>query len=242
LEVFEGPLALLLHLIEKQELDITKVSLAKVTDQYLEYIGQLEHLSADILADFLVVAAKLLLIKSRALLPSAPVEEEPEDVGDDLVQRLREYKEVKEAAQHLREREDRGLRAYLRVAPRPRLERNLELEDVSLEALVSALREALILQPPPAQADHVVSPITISISDVIERIESLLLKDSRFSFNRLLRSAGSRTEIIVSFLAVLELVKAHRALVQQEQLFGEIYVLRADASGEKPSAEEPPEQ
>jgi len=238
LKVFEGPLDLLLRLIEKEELNITTVSLAVVTDQYLEHIAQLERVSAESLADFLVVAAKLLLIKSRALLPSPPVleGEEEEDVGEDLVRRLREYKQFKEAAQLLREREERGLRGYLRVASLPRLERKLDMTDVSVDDLVSAVREALSLRLPSAPPDGVVAPITISISDMIERIQSLLAQGRSFSFRRLLQSADSRTEVIVSFLALLELIKAQRVWVRQEQLFGEILIQSADEPTPTPGA------
>jgi segregation and condensation protein A len=238
LKVFEGPLDLLLHLIEKQELDITTVSLAVVTDQYLEYIARLERVSVEDLADFLVVAARLLLIKSRALLPSPPLSEaeEEEDLGADLVRRLKEYRKFKQAAQLLREREESGLRAYLRVAPPPRLERKLDMTGLSVDELVSAVREALLLRPAPVLSDEVVAPITVSISHMIQRIESLLVQERSFSFNRLLQSAASRTELIVTFLAVLELIKAQRVWARQERLFGEILILSADEPVPTPAA------
>ena len=244
LKVFEGPLDLLLHLIEKEELDITTVSLTAVADQYLEHIAQLEHVSAEALADFLVVAAKLLLIKSRALLPAPPrlEAEDEEDLGEELVRRLREYKKLKEAAQLLRGREEAGLRGYLRVAPLPRLERELDMTGVSIGDLVSAVREALSVEPPLASADRVIGAPIISISDVIERIQALFARQSSFSFNRLLQSAGGRIEIIVSLLAVLELIKAQQVRVQQEHLFGEILIQRADEPVPAPGAQEPSEQ
>jgi segregation and condensation protein A len=230
LEVFEGPLDLLLRLIEKQELDITKVSLVAVTDQYLEYISHAEGINADNLADFLVVAAKLLLIKSRALLPAPPVSvsEEEEDVGDELARQLREYKLFKELAQQLRAREELGLRAYLRLAALPDLERKLDPSGVSLEDLLAAAREALALRAPADPVNGVVSPVTISITDRIRHIESLLARKGTFSFHRLLRRARSRPEIIVTFLALLELIKARRVRVEQEKLFGEIWVSRPE--------------
>ena len=232
LEVFEGPLDLLLHLIEKQELDITKVSLVAVTDQYLEYISHAEGIDADNLADFLVVAAKLLLIKSRALLPAPPASlaEEEEDVGDELARQLREYKLFKELAQQLRAREEQGLRAYLRLATLPDLEKKLEPNEVSLEDLLNAAREAFALQAPAAPVNGVVKPVTISIADRIRHIETLLSRKGSFSFQRLLRRARSRPEIIVTFLALLELIKGRRVQVQQEKLFGEIWVSRLEAA------------
>ena len=133
LPVFEGPLDLLLHLIERQELDITQVSLAQVTNQYLEYISQLREHDPDSLADFMVIAAKLLLIKSRALLPRPPAppsaDETDGDIGEDLVRQLIEYRRIKHAAQWLRDLEAQGRQSYIRLAHTPRLEPTIDLED-----------------------------------------------------------------------------------------------------------------
>ncbi len=228
LPIFQGPLDLLLHLIEREEMDITTVSLAQVTDQYLEYIGLLEQLNAEILADFLVVAAKLLLIKSEMLLPRPPGaagEEEEEDIGDELARQLIEYKKFKEAALELRQREEMGLRAYVRVAPPLRLERPLELEDVSLADLVEAVRRALDVRPPLPSVSKVVTPFTVTVAEKMALIEERLERQRQVSFNYLLKQAASRLEIIVTFLAVLELIKLKGVIVQQERLFGEIIIL-----------------
>jgi segregation and condensation protein A len=228
LAVFEGPLDLLLHLIEREELDITKVSLAQVTDQYLEYISLLEELNAEALADFLVIAARLLLIKSAMLLPRPPGaadEEEEEDVGDELARQLIEYKKFKEAALELRQREEMGLRAYVRVAPPPKLERPLDLEDVSLADLVEAVRRALDVHPPLPPVSKVVTPFTITVAEKMALIEERLERQQRVSFNHLLDQAASRLEIIITLMAVLELIKLKGIIVQQEQLFGEIFIL-----------------
>jgi segregation and condensation protein A len=242
LEVFEGPLDLLLHLIEKQELDITTVSLAAVTDQYLDYISQLEYIHAETLADFLAVAAKLLLIKSRALLPAPPGagEEETEDVGDDLVRQLREYKKFKELAKRLREREELGLHSYLRVASLPRLEPRLDLSDVTLNDLLEAVRQALAVEPLAPPVDGVVGPMTFTIGEKIEVIEALLARKHSFRFQSLLLKATSRPEIIVTFLALLELIKGRRIRVQQDKLFGVIVVSRAEEPAPQPVAQEQP--
>ena len=228
LAVFEGPLDLLLHLIEREELDITKVSLAQVTDQYLEYISLLEELNAEILADFLVIAAKLLLIKSEMLLPRPPRpsdEEEEEDIGDQLARQLIEYKKFKEAALELRQREEKGLRTYVRVAPPPKLERPLDLGDVSLADLAEAVRRALDVRPPASSVSEMVAPITVTVAEKRALIEEALKRQRRVSFSRLLAQSASRLEIIVTFLAVLELIKMNGIEVQQERLFGEIVIL-----------------
>ena len=212
-------------MIEKRELDITKVFLAQVTDQYLEYISLLHELEAAVLADFLVIAAKLLLIKSQMLLPQPPpIEEEEGDVGDELVRQLMEYKKFKEAAQELRQREEMGLRAYVRVAPPPRLKRTIDLEGITLDDLLEAVQQALAVTPLAPSVSNMVAPITITIADKISQIEAALRRRSRVSFNRLLARAASRVEIIVAFLAVLELIKRQRVDVQQERAFGEIII------------------
>ncbi len=226
LPVFEGPLDLLLHLIEERELDITKVSLAAVTDQYLEYMNQVEELQPDKLADFLIVAAKLLLIKSRMLLPQPPDEideEEDEDVGDELVRRLVEYRKFKNAATALQAREEQGMRAYARLMAPAEPQRSFRLEGVTLNALAEAVRQAMMTQPS-STVDTVVTPLHVSLPEKIARLETLLDNEGRFSFNALLKEAQSRTEIIVTFLALLQLIKRRKAVVEQRELYGEILV------------------
>lgn len=225
LPFFRGPLDLLLHLIQERELEITKISLAQVTDQYLTYLSHLERLEVESLADFIVVAAQLLLIKSRALLPQPPAGEfeEEEEIGDELVRRLIEYQKFKAAAQELRSREEEGLRAYPRaIAAQPRPP--LQLEGVSLNDLVEVLRQALQEQPV-GSVGEIVAPLTISLPAKIRELERLILRHRRLNFNRLLRSAKSRLEIIVTFLALLQLIKRRQIAVQQDRPFEEITIL-----------------
>jgi len=233
LPLFSGPLDLLLHLVEREELEITAISLAQVTDQYLAYMALLEHLDAAELADFLVVAARLLLIKSRALLPRPADDrtglagEEEEDPGDALVRQLRAYKQFKEAALHLREREQAGLRAYVRLAPPPRIEPGPEhLEPLPLTALVEAAQQALALRPADGEVGQVVSPYPVTIHEQMALIRRTLTVHSRISFRRLLSQAASRQEIIVTLLAVLELIKQHEIEAHQKRLFGDILLIR----------------
>ncbi len=225
LPVFEGPLDLLLHLIEERELDITKVSLAMVTDQYLNHISRLKKLEVERLADFLAIAAKLLLIKSRMLLsqPAAQEEEEEEDAGDELVRQLIEYRRFKAAAEELRAREEGGLRAYARLFPVPELERSFHLEDVTLNDLLDTVRRAMLAQST-SSANEVVTPLDISLPEKIAQLQRLAFEHGRFSFNRLLAKAASRIEIIVTFLALLQLIKRRRVTVEQDELFGEIVI------------------
>jgi len=233
LEVFEGPLNLLLRLIECQELDITQVSLAAVADQYLAHVARLQEASAADLADFLVVAAKLLVIKSRSLLPideEEPDDPEEEDVGEDLAQQLLEYKRFKEVANNLREIEAAGLRTFTRVAHPPQVAMRLQPGVVTLTDLLEAYNQVLADHPPEGSVDGVVTPLRVSLFDCIKAIRELLRGRQWARFSSLIRRARSRTEIVVSFLAVLEMVKQQRLRVTQEHLFGEIYLEEREPS------------
>lgn len=224
LDSFEGPLDLLLRLIEKAELDITTISLAKVTDQYLAHIRQLERIQPDLLADFLVVAAKLILIKSQALLPQPPLPQpEEEDVGMDLVRQLEEYKRFKQAAEALKEREERGLRSYARARPLVTPRQGLTPGEVTLDDLLNALQRVLATTPS-VPVSTVVSPVVISIDDKIRIIESAIAGGRRVHFTGLLLRAQSRVEVIVTFLAILELMKRGKLMAEQNETFGEIYL------------------
>ena len=234
LPTFEGPLDLLLRLIEREELDVTTVALARVTDQYLERLAELEQRKPKDLADFLVVAAKLVLIKSAALLPSPSrptAEEEVGDVGQDLVNRLQIYKRFKEIAGLLRTREESGLHTYIRLAPSARRAPEPDLSDVAVQDLLAMAQEALELASGPP-VDDVVAPVTVTIEEQIERIEGELAQKAQIGFRSLLSRAVTRLEIIVTLLAVLELIKQDRVCVQQTTLFGEIVIRKPPLSGE----------
>ena len=233
LDVFEGPLDLLLRLVECRELDITHVSLAAVADQYLAYVARLRQVSAANLVDFLVIAAKLLVIKSRSLLPGHEDdmdEAEEEDVGAELAQQLLEYKRFKEVASRLRDIESAGLRTYSRIARPPRVERRLRPGDVTLTDLLNAFRRILENHPPVAPVDSIVAPLKVSMSDCIKAIHDLLRDRHRADFSTLVRRARSRMEVVVSFLALLELVKRRRLRLIQERPFDEIYLVEPEPS------------
>lgn len=231
LPVYEGPLDLLLRMIESQEMDISVVSLMTVTDQYLRTLNQLEEIEAGALAEFLVIASRLLYIKSYHLLPKPrpPVDDEEEASGDALVRQLLEYRRFKEAASALRLREEAGMRVYLRTAPRPDVEKRLDLSNVDLEKLQRALRKVLQRMPvdPPMPR---VKTYTITVSEQIESVRSYLHAALNagthtrrgISFEALLSRSATRIEVIVTFLAVLELVKLREIEVVQDDTFGEI--------------------
>ena len=235
LPAFEGPLDLLLSLIETEKLDISEISLVAVTDQYVRTIEQLEEIEPGALADFLVVASRLLFIKSRMLLPKPRPDddEEEEDAGDALVRQLIEYRRFKEVAAGLRTREEEGLRAYVRTAPGPDLERRLDLSDVDLNALQSALRRALARIPsdPPMPS---VKTYTITVAEQIDNVRNYVASVQRrgeagkpkpVPFVELLSRNRTRIEVIVTFLAVLELIKQQELTAVQDETFGEIVLL-----------------
>lgn len=230
LQVFEGPLDLLLELIERAELDITKVALAQVTDQYLAYLRQMPERSLADLASFLVIAARLLQIKSEALLPRPP-QREPgeEDPGEALARQLIAYKKYKQIAYLLAERERAGLRCYLRLAPSPAPPAKLDLSGLTVEDLRRALLQALSPEPRSQPLNEVVAAPQVRLRDQIRLIVAAIRARGKTSFRRLLRKLRSRLEVVVTFLAVLELVKQHRVVAAQEHLFGDIELTPAEA-------------
>ncbi|MCX7680645.1 MAG: segregation/condensation protein A [Anaerolineae bacterium] len=234
LPVFEGPLDLLLYLIEREELDITLVALAQVTDQYLAYVRELSHRDVRELSNFLVVAAKLLLIKSLALLPRpSRLPPEAEEAGEELVHQLQVYKQFKEVAALLGRREEQGLRCYVRTCSPVKPTPQLDMEGITLQDLLAAVQRALEALPAPP-VDEVISPVTLTVADQIAYIERQLARRASVYFSELLAGARSRLEIIVTLLAVLELIKQDRISVRQERLFGDILIERAVTS--EPSA------
>jgi len=229
--VYEGPLDLLLQLIERAELDITAVSLASVTDQYLAYIHQLQ-VPADEISAFLVVAAKLLQIKSEALLPRPPIREAgAEDLGDALARQLRIYKCFKELSNWLDERETQHLRTYLRVAPLPRVEGRLDLSDISLADLIHAAEDIYAEEAEKQALGTVISAPRITIREKIGLIAEHLAKTRNTSFNGLLGQKPTRLEVVVTFLALLELIKRYRVSAQQVSLFSDIQIEKLEEWG-----------
>ena len=223
LEEWQGPLDLLLQLIERSELDITKLSLALVTNQYLVYIHQLTDLAADEVSAFLVIAAKLLQIKSEALLPRPP-EREPgeEDPGEALAKQLIAYKRYREIAALLMQREENGLRTYLRLAPPPKLEGNVDLTGLSIEDITAAAQGIFADLNLTDALKNVVPISRITIREKIYLITDSLRKSPNIAFRSLISKGHSRLEIVVTFLALLELIKRHLVRVSQEGLFGDI--------------------
>lgn len=228
--LFEGPMDLLLSLIERAELDITKLSLARVTDQYVEHIKQLQELSAEDISSFLVIAARLIQIKSQVLLPKPPeLETSEEDVVNDLVTQLVLYKKFKATGEYLAKREREGLRSYRRVAPLPQVKPRFEGGNYTIDDIVSAAADVFSRQDDMPPVDTVVARIKITIKDKIALITRVLRRKPQSTFQSLLTDGRTRIDVVVTFLAMLELVKRHLIVAMQEDLFGEINVMSESA-------------
>jgi len=228
LPVFEGPLDLLLHLIEREELDITNIALVAVADQYMAYLHAGEQINLDQLAEFIAIGARLLLLKSRALLPRPRAEdgvaEEDEDPSEDLARQLIEYKLFKEAAGRLREIEVAGLHSYPRIAPPPELPPPTGLDGVTLGLLQQLVMEALAREPEeePVQVIH---PNKVTVREKVALIREMLTSSGRVSFRALIAECHTRMEIIVSFMAVLELIKSCVLEALQDAAFTDIVLV-----------------
>lgn len=225
-EQFEGPLDLLLQLIEQEQLSITTVSLATVTEQYLNRLEQLgERLTPADLSDFLVVAAKLLLIKSQALLPYLTWDQEDED--DSLEHQLKIYREYAVAAKGIHQiilkRQFSFSRERLLVQEEVGFAPPTSLTALRLSEVFAGIIGSLPVLPTLPQGTV---RRTINIQEKIAHLRQLLEGSPRLHFSHVLRSAKDRTEVIVSFLALLELIKMQNAVVRQDDLFSDIFVER----------------
>ena|SRR3989344_5474626 len=218
LQQFEGPLALLLELIEDEKLKITEISLAKVTDQYLEYLKCLEAVEPRHLVEFLVVASRLILIKSRAILPTLELNEEEEDSIKDLEWRLEEYKRFREASKVLAELFAKKTYAYSRELYKGMTTAFCPPENLMPDDLCRAFQK--ILNELPKE-----EPLAEEkIKDLIKRIQDTI----EASFKNLIAGAATKTEIILTFLAMLELIKQQTLVAQQGELFGDIKLKKCE--------------
>lgn len=234
-EKFSGPLGLLLSLIESEEMDITEIALAKIADEYVNYIRSAKDIEADEMADFLVVAAKLLLIKSKALLPYLYTKEDVEEV-EDLEKQLRMYKEFISASQKIKE--TIATKKFLFLPPLIKNRRhqfNLPVFTAPTKVNADILHTVLIriltnLEEQEKQKNKKLPEERlepkINIEDRIASIKKMLIDKIRINFSRILAAAENKTEVIVSFLAVLELAKQKELNFEQEELFSEIHITR----------------
>ena len=227
LEVFEGPLDLLLYLIKKEELNIYDIPITRVTGQYLEYLGLMEVLDLDIAGEFLVMAATLMQIKSRMLLPPDPegLETEEADPRAELVKRLLEYKAFKEAADRLRGFEFERSKLFTRTGVEPEADPgDLSVVDVSLFELLNAFTK--VLKNLPKDVIHEVVKDEFTVAEKVHQIFNLLAKQATVRFSDLFKSAKNKSEVITTFLALLELVRLREVRVRQDAHFEDIVISR----------------
>ncbi len=231
LDMFEGPLDLLLYLIKKDQIDIYDIPISQVTEQYMEYIEMMKLLNLDVVGDFLVMAATLMQIKSKMLLPPDPTQEEQEeeDPRDELVRRLLEYKKFKEIAEELQGKEASRQDLFRRVTDIERLkELKEDAKEVYVEAslfdLISAFTKAL--RKVQEKAVYSIKQEEFTVEMKIHAILHLLLDQEAVSLNNLFGQCRDKMEIVVTFMAILELIRIKEIVVMQKRMFDEIEILR----------------
>ena len=221
---FEGPLDLLLSLIEQRQLDITTIALAEVTEQFLHYIKQLQSIDPTVLADYLSIAAKLLVIKSKAILPTLELEQEEDDAGFDLEGKLLLYKQFKEVAKFLKKLDNRRKQGFIRFVtfeqkisfyPDPNISSQVLYQSVL--KVLSGLKELDAL--PKAKLKE-----AISIQEKIDHLRNSLSNKIETRLSDLLKNAKNKGEIIITFLALLELIKQRIFVADQDALFEEVII------------------
>ena len=255
LEIFEGPLDLLLYLVKKEEVDIYEVNLTRIATQFIEHVQLMKEFDLDIAGEFLVMAATLMYIKSRELLPKnqqtvVEGEEDEEDPRWELIRQLVEYKKFKDAAAKLQERELLQEQIYARVPGRPdfEVEPTALRPEVSIFDLVNAVSTILKRFGEREQATRDVYEEKWSVSEKIESLAALLRERSPLRFSELFANAASRGEVVVTFLALLELIRMKQLRVEQPEAFAEIEISAAapqppplpQTQSENPEAPAPP--
>ena len=255
LQVFEGPMDLLMHLIEKNKIDIYDIPIVTITDQYLEYVRQMEHSDMNVTSEFLVMAATLLDIKSRMLLPREEDEEgEEEDPRDELVKRLLEYKMYKFMSEELREKSRQAGFSYFREQDLPEEVRSyvppLNYEELIGDRTAQSLRNVFadVMKRRKSRVDPIRSGFgkihreVISVADKTLYIRAYLQSHPHADFREMLELEDSKEEIIVTFLVILELMKHQKIRITQEEAFGKILIdlvdPEEDSSTEEGSTEE----
>ena len=223
---FEGPLDLLLQLIEEEKLPINEIAIASVTEQFLEHLKRVETKQPEILADFLVVAAKLLVIKSHALLPTLELPPEEEEAAADLAAQLLNLKRYREVAKYLKDLDNRRKQSFTRE---PFMNEQVIFypdREVTTKTLNEAAKKLLEALQSIAKLPQTSVAEVISISEKISQLQNLISEKVQVALQDLLKSSKTKTEAIVTFLALLELIKQRILTVEQETLFADIIVKR----------------
>jgi len=233
LEAFDGPLDLLLHLIQRDEIDITDIPIAHITRQYLEHLDLMRELDLEVAGEYMVMAATLIRIKSQMLLPTPEIDEEGEEIDprDELVRRLVEYRKFKTVAGELKEREQERARRHGRVVDLPDLEpEDLPIGNVTVFDLVTMLKR--MVENLREEIHHDVELEPIHLEDRMEILRARLAAAPEISFEAYLGDMTTRMGIIVSFMALLEMIKLGEARCVQHEIYGEILIQRRDGGAE----------
>lgn len=242
-EVFEGPLDLLLYLVKKQEVDIWEVNLTKLATEFVEYVDLMREFDLEIAGEFLVMAASLMYIKSKELLPvdqqvkPEGEEDDEEDPRWELIRKLVEYKKFKDAASQLQELEARQEDVFIRKPGKPDFEPEpvSQRGDASIFDLINAVN-AVLKRFSAREEVRDIFEDKWTVSEKIEALRQLILAKPLVKFTELFSDATSRTEVVVTFLALLELIRMKQLLCAQEAAFGEIMIQRApDQPAETPA-------
>lgn len=237
LQVFEGPLDLLLHLLEKNKVNIYDIPIVEITSQYMEYIEEMKRQDLNVMSEFLVMAATLINIKSRMLLPKDPKqEEEEEDPRAELVQQLLEYKMYKCMAFELKDRQIDAEKIMYKTPTIPKevmaYEEPVDLQELMSDVTLARLNEIYksIMKKQADKIDPVRSKFgkiekeEVSLEDKMVYLEEYAMNHEHFSFRNLLETQAGKIEIIVTFLAILELMKTGKIMISQEYIFDDIKI------------------
>lgn len=234
LDVFEGPLDLLLYLIKRDEVDIYDISIERITKQYLSYMEAFQVLNIELAGEFIVMAANLLYIKSRTLLPvdqqMAEEDAEEDDPRWELIRQLIEYKKFKEAAARLRDIEALQENLFPRVPVVPELAENLLVEEVGIFDLIHAFQKILKRLDKKTEDLREIFEENFTVSEKIDYLLKVTSSGVSMRFEELFADVASRAEIVVTFLAMLELIRLKQLRVRQESQCGEIWIDRAENS------------
>lgn len=231
LEKFEGPLDLLLHLIKKNEIDIYDIPVSQITKQYTNYIRQWKEMDLEIASEFIVMAAKLIQIKSLMLLPPEENEEEDQiDPREELIQKLLEYKIFKEISVHFKKEESTQLKAiYKDPEYFSELERNVVHTEIKLEDIYKAIKNIIARNEIKIIEDNKVHNIErdiVTVKEKISEINKILETRDTILFSQLLNKSMLRHEFVISFLAILELIKLNFVSISQKKQFDEIIITK----------------
>jgi len=221
---FSGPLDLLLQLIEEQKMDITQISIAAVTEQFLQHIKRLETIEPTTLADYLSIAAKLLVIKSKSILPTLELDPEEQEAARDLETQLLLYKQFKEAAKYLKKLDNRRKQSFTREVGFEEKINFYPDPEVSTDTLYQAVLKVLSGLEEINNLPKGTVKEAISIQEKINSLQSMISEQIETRLGDIIKTAKDKTEVIVTFLALLELIKQKILTVEQEQIFSEIII------------------